>query len=401
MTSPSLTIDTPAGPVRATAGPREADAVVFELGGAMRGSVHVTGTTDPHRWDQFTAVRACLGPANAFKTTAPDEDLPRLASSRTGYRGSLTLYRDNTDRPEVSVHPILSAADHPPSEKTEAVLTAVLRGCAEHVEQRTDLPAILEASRQRDTPGLLRFLTWSASYHQAEAVRLEPRSPCRPPRTASRRGRMADRRTVARPLPAPGPAAHARRPRRLTDPRDPRVAVVGPPLRQRGRRRARARPQRPGRSQLPARPAAQAPARPPPVPGRRPLTARGRRRSGGGFTFTLKTLLEAGITGTAPEGYALPKPVAVLFALAEAHGWKTQQAWAPLDGGFLLNLRVGRPADGGRKWQYDLPYFVASGVARRTRSGLCVTPDRRGQHDTPSIKAITAVIRANPAPTES
>jgi hypothetical protein len=173
VTSPSLTIETPAGPVRATAGPREDDAVVFELGGAMRGSVHVTGTTDPHRWDQFTAVRACLGPVNAFASTAPDEDLPRLARGRTGYRGSLTLYRDNTGRPEVSVHPLLSAADHPPSEKTAAVLTAVLRGCAEHVTQRADLPPILEASRQRDTPGLLRFLTWSASYHQAEAVRLE------------------------------------------------------------------------------------------------------------------------------------------------------------------------------------------------------------------------------------
>ncbi|MEU6375541.1 hypothetical protein [Streptomyces sp. NPDC046909] len=76
MTSPNLTIDTPAGPVRATAGPREDEAVVFKLGEAMRGSVHVTGTTDSHRWDQFTAVRACLGPVNAFKTTAPDEDLP-------------------------------------------------------------------------------------------------------------------------------------------------------------------------------------------------------------------------------------------------------------------------------------------------------------------------------------
>lgn len=54
MTSPiHLTIGTPAGP-------HEADSVVFELGGAMRGSVHVTGTTDPHHWDQFTAVRACL-----------------------------------------------------------------------------------------------------------------------------------------------------------------------------------------------------------------------------------------------------------------------------------------------------------------------------------------------------
>jgi hypothetical protein len=40
-----------------------------------------------------------------------------------------------------------SAADHPPSQKTTAVLTAVLRACAEHVAQRADLPAILEASR--------------------------------------------------------------------------------------------------------------------------------------------------------------------------------------------------------------------------------------------------------------
>lgn len=39
MTRPSLTIDTPAGTVRGTAGPRQADAVIFELAGAMRGSV--------------------------------------------------------------------------------------------------------------------------------------------------------------------------------------------------------------------------------------------------------------------------------------------------------------------------------------------------------------------------
>ena len=106
MTSPSLTVDTPAGTVRATAGPRQDDAVVFELGGAMRGSVHVTGTHHPHHWDQFTAVRACLGPVNAYQTTAPDEDLPRLARSRTGYRGSLTLYRDAADRPQVTVYPM-------------------------------------------------------------------------------------------------------------------------------------------------------------------------------------------------------------------------------------------------------------------------------------------------------
>ncbi|MFE9976236.1 hypothetical protein ACFYRD_37400 [Streptomyces hirsutus] len=173
MTSSSLTIETPAGTVRATAGPRQADAIVFELGGAMRGSVHVTGTHHPRRWDQFTAVRACLGPVNAFQTTAPDEALPRLARSRIGHRGSLTLCRDTADRPQVTVYPMESAAGHAPSEKTAATLTSVLRACAGHVAQRGDLPAILDASRLRDTPALLRFLAWSVSHHQAEAARLE------------------------------------------------------------------------------------------------------------------------------------------------------------------------------------------------------------------------------------
>ena len=38
----------------------------------MCGSVHVTGTTDPHHWDQFTALRACLGPVALFMRTAAD-----------------------------------------------------------------------------------------------------------------------------------------------------------------------------------------------------------------------------------------------------------------------------------------------------------------------------------------
>ncbi|MGW4516433.1 hypothetical protein ACWEO4_31600 [Streptomyces sp. NPDC004393] len=91
MTSESLTVDTPAGTVRATADPRQDDAVVFQLDGAMRSSVHVTGTHHPHHRDQFTAVRACLGPVNAYQTTAPDDALPRLTRGRTRYHGSLTL----------------------------------------------------------------------------------------------------------------------------------------------------------------------------------------------------------------------------------------------------------------------------------------------------------------------
>lgn len=110
--------------------------------------------------------------------------------------------------------------------------------------------------------------------------------------------------------------------------------------------------------------------------------------------------LKAGITDTAPESYALPKPVAALFALAEANGWTTQQAWTPTDDGFTLHLRVSRAANEGRGWQYDLSWFCAPKVARRTRFGLCTTPDSRDSHDTPSVKAIQAVIAANPVPAE-
>jgi hypothetical protein len=196
MTSPSLTIDTPAGTVQATAGPRQGDAVVFELGGAMRGSVHVTGTHHPRYWDQFTAVRACLGPVDAFKATAPDEDLPRLARGRSGYRGSLTYYADDcTHRPQATAYPMESAAGHEPPERTAATLTAVLRACAAHVAQRDDLPVILDLSRQRDAAALLRFLTWSVTHHQAEAARFE-----REARTAdtARRAAVAAWWTVAR-----------------------------------------------------------------------------------------------------------------------------------------------------------------------------------------------------------
>lgn len=71
MTNPSLTIDPPASPVRATVGPCEADAVVLELSRAMRGSVHVTASTHPQSLGPAHR-RTRLGPVNAFKTTAPE-----------------------------------------------------------------------------------------------------------------------------------------------------------------------------------------------------------------------------------------------------------------------------------------------------------------------------------------
>lgn len=48
--SSNLTVETPAGTVHATAHPREHDSAVFDLGGAMRGSVYVTGTHHVRHW---------------------------------------------------------------------------------------------------------------------------------------------------------------------------------------------------------------------------------------------------------------------------------------------------------------------------------------------------------------
>lgn len=122
--------------------------------------------------------------------------MPRLARSRTGYRGSLTLYPDGyADRPEITVSPMESAAGHEPSQQTAATLTAVLHACAAHVAQRDDLPVILTASRQRDTPALLRFLTWSAAHHLAEVARLEREARAAHP---ARRAAVAAWWTVAR-----------------------------------------------------------------------------------------------------------------------------------------------------------------------------------------------------------
>ncbi|MER5184804.1 hypothetical protein ABT009_42055 [Streptomyces sp. NPDC002896] len=164
MTSPHLIVDTPSGIGRATAGPRGADAVVYTLAGAMRG---VAGTHHPRHWDRFTVLRASLGPVDAVQATAPDEMLPRLARSTAGYR---PLWWD-AHRPSVSLSPLESTAGHAPSEKTAATLTAVLRACADHVAQRTDLPSLLDAARQREIPALLRFLEWSAHNTRAKAAR--------------------------------------------------------------------------------------------------------------------------------------------------------------------------------------------------------------------------------------
>lgn len=59
MTSPGRTTATPADLVNVTTSPRDGNAVALELGGATRGSIHVTGTT------------ACTGTSSPAYAPAP------------------------------------------------------------------------------------------------------------------------------------------------------------------------------------------------------------------------------------------------------------------------------------------------------------------------------------------
>jgi hypothetical protein len=130
MTNPSPTIETPAGAVRATAGPRRADAVLLELAPERcAAGRHRNPPLQPvHRRTRLPRTPQHL------PTTAPDDTLPRLASSRTGYRGSLTLYR-YAHRPGASVNPWSPPPDTSRPRRRPATLTAVLRACADHIAQ--------------------------------------------------------------------------------------------------------------------------------------------------------------------------------------------------------------------------------------------------------------------------
>ncbi|MFD9284624.1 hypothetical protein ACFWD7_46655 [Streptomyces mirabilis] len=176
MPADILTVETPSGTVRATAEARGADAVVYALGGALRGCVHVTGTHHPRRWDQFTALRASLGSVNAMEAGAPAESLPRRRGSATGYTGSLVRWPDTDDPRSPATHslsPVESAAGNAPSPATGELLALVLRACAEDVAHRPGLADLLDAARRRETPSLLRFLAWARRRGDAEASRYE------------------------------------------------------------------------------------------------------------------------------------------------------------------------------------------------------------------------------------
>lgn len=118
------------------------------------------------------------------------------------------------------------------------------------------------------------------------------------------------------------------------------------------------------------------------------------------------------ILATPPAGYELPKIAVDLMAHAREYGWLTSSQWSAPSyvGEPFVKVEVGRKLDEqereqrrGDRWLYRLTWHsrdCAPGRVRLFGSGSASTPDYGSaeQHDAPSVKAIRAVIAANPGP---
>ncbi|MFI0718887.1 hypothetical protein [Streptomyces sp. NPDC021224] len=111
-----------------------------------------------------------------------------------------------------------------------------------------------------------------------------------------------------------------------------------------------------------------------------------------------------------PAGYELPRIATDLMAHAKAHGWQASLRWTPpgYSGEPFMTVEVGRKLAGlernqhrGDRWHYQLTWHsrdCVPGKVKLFRAGLASTPDNPADHDAPSIKAIRAIIEANPGP---
>jgi hypothetical protein len=112
--------------------------------------------------------------------------------------------------------------------------------------------------------------------------------------------------------------------------------------------------------------------------------------------------LEQKLASFTPDGYTLPGSASVLVTWAEAHGWKTGRAWRDRTDGFgdhLLRVRIGRSADTGLRWDYDLSWSCTPTSGRFT-GGIFRTPERFQWADAPSLTEIRRVIADNPVKAE-
>lgn len=172
MDPTTLAVTTPRGDVQCTADPKGADAVLYTLGGALRGTIHVTGTHHPQHWDRFTALRLTFGSVDAMAGLPPADSLPRLRNSTARHTARLVVW-DGPNGPQWSQSAIESTAGKTPSPATRETLRAVLYAVAEHAARRPDRARILDASRVRETPSLLRFFASSRRSAKKDIARYE------------------------------------------------------------------------------------------------------------------------------------------------------------------------------------------------------------------------------------
>jgi hypothetical protein len=166
-----ITFATPSGPVRAVPSqPDAAGAVRYLLTGAASGTVHVTATSSPARWDRFDAVRATLGSASARKL--PAEPLVRIRGR--AYQGhTVRVLAYSADVPWGWQDPmsLVDTDDRPAPEQASQTLTAILRACAGNYAARSDFPSLQHAARRHDTPQLLKWLDAMISHAERGQAR--------------------------------------------------------------------------------------------------------------------------------------------------------------------------------------------------------------------------------------
>ncbi|WP_455357180.1 hypothetical protein [Streptomyces sp. SYSU K217416] len=167
-----ITIAIPSGTVHAV--PSEADAtgsVRYSLTGAARGTVHVTATSSPARWDQFDAVRASLGPVSAVRGL-PAEPLVRIRGR--AYQGStVRVLTHSADVPWGWQGPVslVDTDDRPAPPQASQTLTAILRACAGDYAARSDFARLQHTARRHDTPQLLKWLDAMISHAERAQTR--------------------------------------------------------------------------------------------------------------------------------------------------------------------------------------------------------------------------------------
>ncbi|MFD3923046.1 hypothetical protein [Streptomyces sp. NPDC058595] len=170
-------LSTASGTVRITAvtEPDDAGAVLYEVAGAVKGTVHVCGTHNSSEWEKFDTVRVSLGSTSLMRRVAPEASLPRVRGR--AYVGSLVhlpqLPDDAWENWQLSVGGLRTPDDREAPPQAASSLTAVMRACGTHYAARTDFPRLMDAARAHQTPALLRFLKWAIPQNEREAEEAE------------------------------------------------------------------------------------------------------------------------------------------------------------------------------------------------------------------------------------